>query len=263
MKGIVYYYSGFGNTKLACQYITGNVGVSFDLVDIVKEKEIDLEPYDIVGFATFTDFFGPPHLFQTFIDELPQQKEKLAFVFNTYGAISGKTLRILQRSVTAKGFEVIAGHSLNTPESYPPMIARGMGAEKAPAEEQMSEFDAFISELGQLLEQAKAGQKIGEKRVRLGFWNSIWPTASRTKARKDMGTKYVDESLCKECSICEKHCPYKAIHLEPKPAFDMAKCYGCWRCYNLCPERAIYTEKFRGEPYYPRSNDQLKEKLSI
>ncbi|MDY7078617.1 MAG: EFR1 family ferrodoxin [Chloroflexota bacterium] len=263
MKGAICYYSGFGNTKLACRYIAGNIDVPFDLVDVVKEKEINLELYDVVGFATFTDFFGPPHLFQAFIEGLRQQKNKLAFVFNTYGAISGKTLRVLQRSVAAKGFEVIAGHSLHTPESYPPMIARGMGAEEAPDEKGMSEFDAFISELGQLLERAKAGEKIKRQRVRIGFWNSIWPTVSRTRARKDMGEKYVDESLCQECGICEKQCPYQAIHLGPKPVFDMSKCYGCWRCYNLCPERAIYTEKFRGEPYYPKPNDQLKRKLRV
>ena len=169
MKGIICYYSGFGNTKLACRYIAGNTDVPFDLVDVVKEKEINWELYDVAGFATFTDFFGPPYLFQAFIEGLPQQESKLAFVFNTYGAISGKTLRVLEGSVAAKGFEVIAGHSLHTPESYPPMIARGMGAEEAPDEEGMSEFDTFISELGQLLERAKAGQKIKGQRVRIGL----------------------------------------------------------------------------------------------
>ena len=125
MKGVIYYYSGAGNTKLACRYIAGNVAIPFDLVDVVKEKQIDLEPYDVVGFATFTDFLGPPHLFQAFVEGLPRQEGKLAFVFNTYGARSGRTLRILEKRGAAKGFVVIAGHSLHTPECYPPMIARG------------------------------------------------------------------------------------------------------------------------------------------
>jgi hypothetical protein len=37
--------------------------------------------------------------------------------------MSGRTLRILERKVTARGFVVIAGHSLHTPECYPPIIA--------------------------------------------------------------------------------------------------------------------------------------------
>ncbi len=263
MKGVIYYYSGAGNTRLACRYIAGNINVPFDLVDVVKKKEVDLEPYDVVGFATFTDFWAPPYLFQAFIEGLPQQEGKLAFVFNTYGMLSGKTLRILERTAAAKGFVVIAGYSLHTPESYPPAISRGRGAEEMPNEKKLGDFDTFISELGQFLERAEEGQKIERQRVSIGLVNSILPPFPRTMARRDMGDKAVDESLCTECGTCEKGCPYKAIRLDPKPVFDVDTCYGCWRCYNRCPERAIYTEKFRGRPYYPRPNDQLKEKLEI
>ena len=56
MKGIIFYYSGSGNTKLACQYISKNLtNIELELFDMVKAKEIpNLEPYDIVGFAAFT-----------------------------------------------------------------------------------------------------------------------------------------------------------------------------------------------------------------
>ncbi len=263
MKGVMYYYSGAGNTMLACKYIAGNIQVPFDLVDAVKEREVDLEPYDVIGFATFTDFGGPPHLFQTFIEGLPQQEGKLAFVFNTYGFVSGKTLRVLDGKVAAKGFDVIAGHSLRTPESYPPMIARRMGAQEQPGGKEMRAVDAFISELGQLLGRAEEGQDLQRRKVRIGLVNSILPTRPRTAARQDMGEKYVDESLCEECGVCEKRCPYGAVRLDPKPVFDMSKCYGCWRCYNRCPNQAIYTEKYRGGPHYPRPNDQLKQKLRV
>jgi len=263
MKGVICYYSGSGNTKLACKYIAGNIKVPFDLVDVVEEKDMDLEPYDVVGFATFTDFFGPPHLFQAFVESLPRQAGKLAFVFNTFGAMSGKTLRVLAKNVAAKGFAVIAGYSLHTPESYPPMIARGMGAKEAPDEKRIKAFDRFISELGELFERAQAGSKIEKKKVRIGLFNSILPMRSRTKAREDMGKKYVDEALCEMCGVCEQGCPYGAIRLDPQPVFDMSQCYGCWRCYNRCPQQAIYTDKFRGGPYYPRPNEQLRKRLKV
>lgn len=263
MKGVILHYSGSGNTKVACKYIVGHIKVPFDLVDVVKEKEVDLDPYGVVGFATFTDFGGPPYLFQTFIEGLPQQEGKPAFVFNTYGFASGKTLRVLERKVAAKGFDVIAGHSLHTPESYPPMIARGRGYEGAPNEKEMRAFDTFISESGQLLGRVEAGQDLQRKKMRIGLVNRILPSFPRTRARQDMGEKYVDESLCDECGVCEKRCPYGAVRLDPKPVFDMSKCYGCWRCYNQCPEQAIYTEKYRGGPHYPRPNDQLRQKLRV
>ena len=72
-----------------------------------------------------------------------------------------------------------------------------------------------------------------------------------------------DALICSECGVCEKGCPYGAIKLNPKPQFDMEKCYGCWKCYNKCPEKAIFTNKYRGEWHYPRPNAHLKEQLSL
>lgn len=134
MRGIICFYSNSGNTKLACQYIVKNIKyIDVDFFNIAKDSIPDLEIYNIVGFAAFTDFSGPSKLVQTFIEKLPRQNNKLAFVFNTYGFISGKTLKILDKWVTTRGFKVIAGYSLHTPENYPPMIARGRGNEQAPA----------------------------------------------------------------------------------------------------------------------------------
>lgn len=165
------------------------------------------------------------------MEMLPQQNNKPAFVFNTYGFIRGRTLRILDELASEKGFNVIAGHSLHTPESYPPMIARGMGNEKAPNDKEMK--------------------------------NCLLPVFSSSKARKEMGEKFVDGSLCTECLLCSKLCPYGAIRCSTKPVFDMNKCCGCWTCYNHCPVKAIYTKKFRGMGHYPQPINQLREKLRV
>ncbi|MBU0455905.1 MAG: EFR1 family ferrodoxin, partial [Gammaproteobacteria bacterium] len=161
------------------------------------------------------------------------------------------------------GFKVIAGYSLHTPESYPPMIARGRGNERAPSKKEMNEFNTFISELNRFIYILGEGKEIKRKKMNIGLLNSLLPMFSRTKARKDMGEKYIDDALCTECGTCEKICPYGAIKLNPKPIFDMNKCYGCWACYNHCPNKAIYTKKYRGIGHYPKPNSQLTEKLKV
>jgi ferredoxin len=266
MKGLICYYSGSGNTKLACQYVAKKVASGeFDLFDIVEEKgnPPDLSHYAIAGFATFADFVGPPRLFLDFVAGLPRQTGKPAFVLATYGSIYGRMLKALERAVTGRGFTVIAGHMLHTPESYPPMIAGGRGYEHAPDERELSEFDDFVAELSHILDGIKEGKTPKRKRLRVGFPNSLIPPTPRTVSRWMMGNKFVAEELCIECGICQKRCPYGAIELAPKPVFDMSKCYGCWACYNHCPKQAIYTRKFRGVGHYPKPNDQLKEKLAV
>lgn len=233
--------------------------VRFELFDIMAGGIPDLEKYDVAGFAAFTNFWGVPYIFETFMEKLPQQNDKPAFVFNTYGFISGKTLSMLEKLATEKGFLVIAGHSLHTPESYPPMIARGMGNTQAPNEKEMRRFNDFISDLDRL--SSRGDYK--KKRISPGFLNSLVNAFPAAKAREDMGEKFVDEALCTECGLCEKLCPYEAIKCSPKPVFDMAKCYGCWRCYNHCPVKAIYTRKYRGKGHYPHPISRLEEKLKV
>ena len=265
MKGAIFYYSGSGNTRLACRYLAANVpAVDFDLIDITQETDVDLTPYDVVGFAAWTDFFGPSQLFKDFVADLPAQQDKLAFVFNTYGAMTGKTLRSMAQLVEKRGFRVIGGYSLQTPESYPKNIARGMAFTDAPDAEALGEFDAFIASLDRRLDRAHESGTVEAQRVRIGLLNTLMPRFPRTKAKNDMGPKYVDEAKCTECGICEQLCPYDAIELAPKPIFDEDACYGCWRCYNHCPEQAIYTDDLKGdEAQYPRPNDQLKKKLNV
>jgi ferredoxin len=269
MKGVICYYSGTGNTKLACECIAKKLkdSIEIELFNIAKDGTPDLDKYDLVGFANWTDFWGPPYLMQKFIQNLPSQKtRKPAFVFSTFAAVRGKTLRLLDKWVDAKGFTAIAGHALRTPENVPPLIVRGVTYEHYPNEQDLKEFNAFISELERFVNhnlKGAEGQDFKRGKMKMNPIFHLIPIWPRTQARKYMGEKFVDEALCIECGLCKKICPYGAIELDPKPVFDMKKCYGCWACYNRCPKQAIYTKKFRGVGHYPRPLKQLREKLSM
>lgn len=262
MKGVIYYYSATGNTELACRYIAKcSPAIEFDLFDITKTDGPDPASYDFFGFAAPTDHLGPPYLFRTFLDKLPAQNDKPAFVFNTYGLVSGRTLAVLKDWADDRGFKVVAGHSLRTPENYPPLIVRGIASENAPGPGALKKFNGFIAELNNLA-ATRLGKGLKEAQLKLGFFNSLLPARPRDLARTDMGNKFVDDALCVQCGACKSSCPYGAIELNPKPAFDMEKCYGCWSCFNHCPHKAIYTAKVRGKGHYPGPGKKLREKLN-
>lgn len=263
LKGLICCYSAGGNTELACRYIAGRLkNIEFEIYDITGGEPLDLESYDMVGFACFTDFGGPSQLMKQFLEALPKT-QKPAFVMNTFGYISGKTLRVFHKWVKAAGFLVTAAHSLHTPESYPPMIVSGHANEQAPDEDELADFNSFIEQIDEAAGAVQSGKRPKKVKVSTAFYDLILPMAARTAARDDMGVKNVDEELCTECGICKKCCPYGAIELDPKPIFDQHKCYGCWACFNKCPEKAIYTAKFRQEGHYPEPLKEYRAKLGL
>ncbi len=261
MKGILFYYSGSGNTRLASQYIAGKLtNCELELVDVLRDKLQELQQYDVVGFATFCDHWGVPKRYIDFIESQTITDNKPAFVFNTYGFIVGKTLLHMSDMATASGFKVIAAHSLHTPESFPPLVAKGITKEKAPSSRELKRFKRFIVELDNKLALIKAGDDVEKTRISIGL-NRMLRAFPRTRSRDVMGEKFVDEALCTECGTCKQNCAYGAIELAPKPVFDMEKCYGCWACFNHCPNKAIYSEKLRGVGHYPKANKLLAAKL--
>ncbi len=263
MKGIICYYSGSGNTKLACEYIKNRIkNADIELYNIVKSETPDLDTYDIVGFATFTDFSGPPQLMCTFLDGMKDYPEKTAFIFNTYGFISGKTLKRLKVLVQSKKFNIVAEHTLKTPESYPPQRKRGYAADDCPNGKHMGAFNSFITNLDRLIQNINTGQTVKPIKFKGRFVDLLLPSFGRTKAKKDFGIQEVNKEKCTECGVCAKGCPYEAITLDPNPVFDHEKCFGCWYCYNHCKSKAIFTPKFDGDFQYPKPIKELVEKLN-
>ncbi|HMA64369.1 MAG: EFR1 family ferrodoxin [Fibrobacterota bacterium] len=262
MKGLICYFSGTGNTLLACKYIRDTItGVDFDLYDITSGNEVNYGNYDIVGFACYADFLGPSPLIRTFIKRLPVQSRKPSFVFNTYGNFNGATLATLTKSVRSRGFDIIAGYALHMPENIPNMIMMGLANTQAPDEKELAGFKAFIDGLSGKIEKLKNGVNapplIPEFSERLLF------AIPRFIPRLIMGKKMVDTERCIKCGICVKKCPYHAITINEYPVFEEKRCQSCWRCYNLCREKAIYTKKYRDVAHSPEPIVDVKKKLEL
>jgi ferredoxin len=252
MNIAIHYYSATGNTLLACRYIGERLSnAGFELFDITKKQKIETAGYDAVGFAAPTFFFG-----------LPRQEGKPAFVFNTYGMMSGRTLRLIADGAARAGFAVFSGHSFHMPESYPPFIVKGWGSPEAPDGGELAGLDRFIVDVAEKVRALREEQPVGGFKAKIDLFSRIMPRVSPVKAHKKMGFLSVDESLCRECGTCRSSCPSGAIGIESRPVFDPKRCIGCWICFNSCPRKAIFTPRIRGIGQYSGPNDALISKLS-
>lgn len=264
MKIAICFYSGTGNTQLACHYLANRLQAKqVDLINALDPRPINLAGYDAVGFATATHFMGLPVFFADFLARLDSHPGKPAFALNTYGAMSGQALKLLAKAVEAKGFRLIGGHSLLLPENYPPFIIKGWANLSAPDDKELAAFNRFIAAINNQLDLLEKGETPPPAKIAIGLLNSLMRPGSQAKAVKEMGgAPMLDEERCNGCGACVDNCPHRAIELDPQPVFNANLCQACWRCFNLCPEQAIYTAKIRGQGHYPRPADELTAKLS-
>lgn len=258
MKGIIYYYSLTGNTRLACQYLARQAeAADFELQDIRRAERLDPQAYDVCGFACSTDFMRPPRLMDAFIRELPMQDRKPAFILNTNAGMPGRTLPIMNEWLTRRGFLVFAGHALLAPESYPPLRAIGLSHDGQPNQADLAKFNGFVADLDRSLKHGLQGLQPAHFEV--GRLNDLYVRGFGPKAPRVRSKRRLRPELCSECGLCARECPYQAITLDPKPRFDMDKCGECWACYNRCPEQAVYVRPWRRSRYRRPSRDYQRK----
>ena len=262
MKTLFCYHSQSGSTATACRSLSKKMDfVSWHLWDVATGIPPEIETYDLIGFATWTYYLGLPPFFEQFLSVLPDQNGKPAFLFSTFGVMPGQVLVKMKKILTAKGYTVLDGYSLHTPESYPPYIVKGWHNLDAPASREVAEFESFAARLAGHLQSIHTGKASKPAKIKLDLFSRLIPPYSLQKIRLEMGSLAVDAALCDQCGICSQACLYGAIDSRVPPVFDPEKCMGCWACFNHCPQQAIFTSKVRGQGQYSQPAGALSARL--
>lgn len=263
MRGLICYCSNTGNTELVCRYIDKNISnAQFDFYNISEGGYFNLDEYDIIGFGTYTYWWGIPEVLENFLNSLNNQKNKNAFIFNTYSYFSGNTQNEMFTKLKEKGFKIIAAHSLHVPTSYPPKRAKKKKNSGSPNFKEFWDFNCFINKLDGYIDRLSKERKVDEVKIRTKVIGFILCKYLKPRIKNIKRKKLVDTKLCTKCGECERVCPYDAvIFKKEKITFDKSKCRDCWACFNNCPQQAIYTEDVKGDSQYRGPSKQLTMKL--
>lgn len=231
----VYYFSGTGNTLLACREIAvtlGERGVEAKLHPIERSDPAAVDSGRTIG-VTFPAAAAVTYpIVLDFLHRLPPGGGAGAFAFATLGGGSLDILGHVRGILEAKGYTPLGAREIrmpfNTlirrydPESTRRQLERGL--------ESACSFAVDLAEgrgcWGRIpLVPDLAARVLASKRA-WRFYGGLTPL-------------HRDAGKCTGCGLCVSICPVKAMRLDTGPE-NLPGCQLCLRCVSYCPSEALY-----------------------
>jgi flavodoxin len=106
MNACVVYFSRTGNTKRLAQAIADTLPAS--IFNIVSTQPSAIESFEVLILGTPVEGSSPAKETSAFIESMPKLKDKKAILFCTNRIFgSGRTMKIMEKMLGAKGYETI------------------------------------------------------------------------------------------------------------------------------------------------------------
>lgn len=145
-KAVIFYYSiHHDNTRKVAEEIAKKLPV--DLVRIPAKEPVNLEGYDLVGFASgiYMSEFGKP--IRRFAEQLSGLSGKRCFTLYTCGAPRGEYAGGFSALLEAKGAQILGGWHCRGFDTYGPFKLIGGLAKGRPNAADLASAVAFLEAL--------------------------------------------------------------------------------------------------------------------
>ena len=239
------FFSGTGNTKAIAKLLSNElrneIPVNVIKVDdlLKQKKSFDITNYDMIGLGYPIHGFDAPQIIYDFVKNLPEVKNKDAFIFFTCAGplyLNSNSTLLLKRKLRKKGFNVFYERIFYMPANiltpYNDEVCKQLYNAAIPKTKQMA--NDIINR---------------KKRIRndpfivriLLFWLYILEKVSWKPLAKDFKVK----KTCNLCMKCVNTCPKENITLKNNKIKFKWNCMGCYRCVYSCPENAITGRLFK------------------
>ncbi len=244
MNMLLVYFSQTGNTRKVAQTMADEFGMKGHTVRVLPMMETplaDITGCDVLGIGTPCFESQAPTPVKDYLSTLPYMQGKRAFVFATSGGSPGRVLHDLARLLQSKGASVMAGFKARGTVHHPAPCLMGRMPER-PDQKDLTHARVFAESLDDHLQSGRSGPVPETSRYALrrtwGFYDLVSLIAQPFLLRILLPRPRIDQSLCKQCTICARECPMKSISLDPYPILD-DQCIRCYHCQNICPQKAV------------------------
>jgi len=259
--GMIFYFSGTGNTRWAAERLAECTGEQLYFIpeELNGDCRYELKADERIGFCFPVHGWQPPHIVRNFIRKMQLQNAAGHFCYAlvTCGDSIGRTMEILNKELSGKGLKAMSLFSLVMPESYvclPFMYTDTPEREwekKKKAAEELEQYAAMI-----------VGRKTEVVHTTRGLtpWTFSHVIGAYFNGHMITDRKFtVDTDTCIHCRRCEEVCPTGDVRLvDGVPVWQHdGTCTCCLACYHHCPKHAInygnITRK-RGQYYFNRKD---------
>ncbi|MCI1945913.1 EFR1 family ferrodoxin [Clostridium luticellarii] len=241
MKGVLYYFSGTGNTKWVADKFRENFAlynVNIDLVNIQNirsAEDVQLEGYDflIIGSPVYAEF--PPKIVIDFLNKFYDMKKDIKLVvYSTQAASSASAPCVMAKSLRKKGYIALSQISIKMPNNNYFSIG------KKPDENEIKKilFEAN-AKVKNTVENFMNGESTIETTsfIRLKFNKLIYNVFKNRIPKLSQNISSTED--CGKCGLCLRNCPQGNITFESGRAIFHSKCMLCLRCIYICPKNAV------------------------
>ena len=247
---MIFYFSGVGNSAWVARHLAERLqdNVLSVAEEINKGINYVAKPGEKVGFVFPVYGWEPPKIVLDFVGKIQMNCPDYLYFVCTCGDDVGKTTKVFESAIRAKGWKCNAGFSVTMPDTY--VCLPGFDVDdKATLQLKMENATARVEYIaGELLK--------GVQMAKFDCYEGPLPYTKtyvlgglfRAFLMSPKPFKATDK--CTACGLCAKKCPVHNIKVEDKPQWGN-NCTMCLACYHACPHHAIeYGKRTKNKGQY-------------
>jgi len=237
MSSKIYYFSGTGNSLAVSKQLEEALSEKGCIVPlgIFENKESIEVDTDVLGFVFPVYYMNVPDVVKSFVKKLNFKTNPYIFAIATCNGSPGQSLFTLNKYLRTKGKELSSGFVIDMPGN---LLVTPPGIEV----KRLKNSKNKVSEIASYINNKSTNKFEGKDNFKIHMESFVLATFEKNFHVSPK--KFLSNSDCIGCGVCEKVCPVKNIKVVDKKPQWGNKCARCLACFHWCPKKAVVINRF-------------------